>query len=160
MSKEWFEQWFDSKYYHILYNYRDEGEAREFLDNLLDFLKIPLKSKIIDIGCGRGRHAKYLSEQGYDVTGIDIAAASIDFAKSFENNHLHFYCHDKRQTFRKETFDIALNLFTSYGFLKERSDLEKEKHGHESQDWRKNGLGLSQCGKNQALGVPKGKDQP
>ena len=40
-SKEWFESWFNSPYYHILYKDRDESEARLFLDNLISFLKPP-----------------------------------------------------------------------------------------------------------------------
>lgn len=124
MSKEWFETWFDTSYYHILYGHRDENEARNFIGNLLTYLELSNDVKIIDIGCGRGRHAKLLNEKGYDVTGIDIASSSIEYAKQFENQHLHFYCHDKRKVFREGAFDVGLNLFTSYGFLKQRNDLE------------------------------------
>ena len=38
-NKEWFEDWFDSPYYHILYKNRDENEAKNFISNLIDFLK-------------------------------------------------------------------------------------------------------------------------
>lgn len=125
MAKAWFEQWFNTKYYHILYSHRNESEARKFLIKLMDFLSIPAKSKIIDIGCGRGRHAKFLSEMGYEVTGIDLAKSSIDYAKRFEGKKLHFFCFDKRNIFKKGHFDLALNLFTSFGYLKNREDLEK-----------------------------------
>jgi len=124
MSKAWFESWFNTRYYHILYSHRDEGEAKGFMTNLMDFLQIPLESEVIDIGCGRGRHARFLSAMGYNVTGIDIADSSIEYAKQYECENLHFFCFDKRKIFKKGKYDLALNLFTSFGFLRNRSELE------------------------------------
>ena len=124
MTKPWFEEWFDSRYYHILYSHRDDGEAQDFMLRLLNFLLLEKNSQIIDIGCGRGRHARFLSDQGYKVIGIDIAPTNIDYAKQFEGENLHFFCFDKRKIFKKASFDIALNLFTSYGFLKNREELQ------------------------------------
>lgn len=125
MGTSWFEQWFNTKYYHILYSHRDENEARTFLKTLTNYIKLPKNSKIIDIGCGRGRHARFLNELDFFVSGIDIAQKNIDFAKKFENEKLHFYCFDKRNVFESEKYDLALNLFTSFGYLKDRKDLEK-----------------------------------
>lgn len=125
METSWFEQWFNTKYYHILYSHRDENEARIFLETLTNYINLPENSKIIDIGCGRGRHARFLNELNFSVTGIDIAQKNIDFAKKFENERLHFFCFDKRKIFEKGKFDLALNLFTSFGYLKDREDLEK-----------------------------------
>ena len=124
MEKAWFEQWFDTNYYHILYSHRDEGEARAFIESLMQFLDIQKGSEVIDIGCGRGRHSKYMCELGYNVTGIDIACSNIDYARRWEEENLHFHCFDKRNVFSKGKFDLALNLFTSYGFLKSRTELE------------------------------------
>ncbi len=124
MSKAWFVKWFDSKYYHLLYSYRDENEAKSFMKNLVDFLKPEKDAKIIDIACGRGRHAKILNDLGYDVTGIDIAPSNIDFARKYESDHLHFFCHDKRKVFKHSGYDFALNLFTSFGYLRNRHELE------------------------------------
>jgi len=55
----WFEHWFNSPYYHILYKDRNEKEAQIFIDNLISYLQIPKKSNILDIACGNGRHSKY-----------------------------------------------------------------------------------------------------
>lgn len=125
MGTSWFEQWFNTKYYHILYSHRDENEARLFLKTLTNYIKLPKNSTIIDIGCGRGRHARFLNELDYSVSGIDIAQKNIDFAKKYENENLHFFCFDKRNVFERGKFDLALNLFTSFGYLKDREDLEK-----------------------------------
>ena len=81
----WFKDWFNSEYYHILYKDRDTKEAQNFIDNLIKNLNIKKNSKIIDIACGKGRHAKYLNQQGMDVIGIDISPESIKYAKKHEN---------------------------------------------------------------------------
>ena len=49
---DWFADWFNSKYYHILYQNRDEKEAENFIQNLSQFFK--KEDKIIDIDCGAG----------------------------------------------------------------------------------------------------------
>ena len=64
-QKEWFASWFDTSYYHQLYNNRNEDEAKLFISNLLDFLKLDKKAKLLDLACGKGRHAKTLNEFGY-----------------------------------------------------------------------------------------------
>ena len=67
MQKEWFAEWFNTEYYHILYKDRDEDEANRFISNLLSFLSIPKKSKLLDLACGKGRHSKILNSFSYDV---------------------------------------------------------------------------------------------
>lgn len=114
---EWFSTWFDSPYYHILYNNRNALEARQFMDNLLAYLHPKPHGKILDLACGKGRHSVYLNEKGYDVTGIDLSEHSIAYAKQFENKRLHFAVHDMREVYQPETFDFILNLFTSFGYF-------------------------------------------
>lgn len=116
-SKEWFETWFDSPYYHILYQHRDEKEAEFFLDNLISKLQVPLHSRVLDVGCGKGRHSIFLNKRGLDVTGFDLSAESIAYDKQFENDSLEFYRHDMRQVFRVNYFDLVLNLFSSFGYF-------------------------------------------
>lgn len=115
---DWYKNWFDSRYYHILYKERDNYEAKIFIDNLIKYLKIPTKSKIIDIACGKGRHSIYLEQKKMTVTGIDLSNKSINHAKKFESNNLHFFIHDMRKKFKEEKYDVAVNLFTSFGYFK------------------------------------------
>lgn len=122
MQHKWFKHWFNSPFYHILYQKRDHKEAEFFIDRLTQFLKPSDESRILDIACGKGRHAIYLNEKGYDVTGIDLSEQSIQHAKTYENDRLHFFVHDMRKLFYINYFDIALNLFTSFGYF----DTEKD----------------------------------
>ena len=114
---EWFGEWFDSPYYHILYRSRDESEAKLFIENLLKELKPKADAKFLDVACGKGRHSIHLNSMGYDVTGIDLSEQNIEIAKASENDKLHFYQSDMRDSFRENEFDFVFNLFTSFGYF-------------------------------------------
>ncbi|MBL6449817.1 class I SAM-dependent methyltransferase [Fulvivirga sp. 29W222] len=115
--KEWFGQWFDSPYYHILYKHRDHEEASEFIDNLVEYFHISKDHKLLDLACGKGRHSIYLNRKGFDVVGVDLSAQNIEHAKQFENNKLHFFIQDMRHDFAENEFDFVLNMFTSFGYF-------------------------------------------
>lgn len=120
-NKNWFETWFDSKYYHILYKDRDASEAEQFMDNLTHYLNLPEEAKILDLACGKGRHAIYLNQLGYDVTGVDLSENSIQEAAKSSNEQLHFRVHDMRIP-TTEKYDAVLNLFTSFGYFEQEED--------------------------------------
>lgn len=119
---EWFECWFDSPYYHVLYKNRDFTEAELFIDNLIQLLQPKKSDRFLDLGCGKGRHSIYLNKKGFDVTGIDLSEKSIASAKTSENETLHFYTHDMRKLFRTNYFDVVVNLFTSFGYFEQERD--------------------------------------
>ena len=77
MTGEWFESWFNSEYYHILYKNRDYAEAEKFISRLMDFLCPKPDAKFVDIACGKGRHAIFINKLGYDVVGYDLSEESI-----------------------------------------------------------------------------------
>src|SRR5215471_16353092 len=101
----WFKIWFDSPYYHKLYTHRSEEEARDFIDELIPVLHPESNARMLDVGCGAGRHCKQLAAKGFDVTGIDLALSSIRQAKKYETASLRFFQHDMRQPLVKNRFD-------------------------------------------------------
>ena len=135
----WFENWFDSHYYYLLYKNRDDKEAESFINNLMRYLKIPKKSKLIDIACGKGRHAIYFNKKGLNVTGIDLSQKSINIAKKNKKRNLRFAVHDMRMVFKKNTFDIVTNLFTSFGYFENDED-EQRTINAMSENLKKDGL--------------------
>lgn len=120
--KPWYHSWFNSPYYHLLYKERDSKEAEFFLDNLIDKLALGKGSNIVDIACGKGRHSVYLNKKGFNVTGIDLSNESIKYCKQFENETLEFFEHDMRTAFRIKYFEVAINLFTSFGYFEKQHD--------------------------------------
>ncbi len=119
---EWFESWFDTPYYHLLYSNRDYTEAENFITKLTADLGLPPNSKIIDLACGKGRHSVFLNKLGYDVLGLDLSRQSIEFDKQFENETLKFQVHDMRNPIEAELKDAVFNLFTSFGYFDNESD--------------------------------------
>jgi len=115
-ASKWFKYWFNTPYYHLLYNNHDYKEARFFMSNLVSYLKLKQDDSILDLACGKGRHAIFLNSLGFDVTGLDLSENSISDALKSANDSLHFRVHDMRQAFVKK-YNAIFNLFTSFGYF-------------------------------------------
>ena len=128
MTKEWFANWFDSPYYHVLYQNHNEQDAERFIDNLLNHLTPQYdaaekcQTTILDLACGKGRHSHHMAGEGFDVTGLDLSVSSIRFAQQYETAKLHFYQHDMRKAFRINYYDFIFNFFTSFGYFDHDKD--------------------------------------
>jgi len=121
-TKEWFGEWFNSPYYHILYRDRDYKEAQKFIDKVVDYFQLSAEDKILDLACGKGRHSIYLNEKGFNVVGVDLSEQNVNYANQYANIRLQFAKHDMREVFREGAFDYVLNMFTSFGYF----DAQKE----------------------------------
>tara|TARA_B110000879_G_scaffold22125_1_gene28537 strand:- start:297 stop:1031 length:735 start_codon:yes stop_codon:yes gene_type:complete len=122
MNKDWFVNWFNTSYYHTLYQHRDEAEACRFIDNLCAYLKIEQGAKILDLACGKGRHSIHLAKKGFLATGIDLAKESIIKAKASSISNVEFDVHDMRLPYKENEFDFVFNLFTSFGYFKNQQE--------------------------------------
>ena len=126
-EKEWFESWFDSKYYHFLYQSRDDDEANEFIRRLQEKLQLDKGARILDLCCGKGRHSFILNRLGFkNVHGIDLSPNNIEYANSKLKPEIIFRKHDMRDIYRANYFDVIFNLFTSFGYF---TELKSEKNG-------------------------------
>lgn len=118
----WFERWFNSPYYHILYQHRNPEEAEHFVENLLNYLQAPPDARFLDLACGAGRHARFIHQHGYRTTGADISPLNISLAGEFAQSGLDFFVHDMREPLCEDCFDYVLNLFTSFGYFEDETD--------------------------------------
>jgi SAM-dependent methyltransferase len=121
-SPEWYLNWFNSPFYHLLYNNRNFNEALFFIDRLCEKLQLPAHAKVWDLACGKGRHSIALNKKELDVVGTDLSENSILEAIKSSNSTLDFYVHDMRKPFRINYFDVTLNLFTSLGYFSNSND--------------------------------------
>lgn len=116
----WFEEWFNSPLYEKLYVNRDEDEAQQLVDLLEETLTLHTCSRILDLGCGRGRHSINLARKGYNVTGIDLSDQAIETAKERAEElgleNVSFKVGDMRNPL-PQTFDAIVNLFTTFGYF-------------------------------------------
>lgn len=98
-----------SKYYNLLYSDKNyEGEAKYVLELIKRFF--PNSNHILDVGCGTGIHANLLSQEGYDVEGLDMSAEMLKTAK--ENYpKIIFYQSDARSFNLNKKYDVITSLF-------------------------------------------------
>lgn len=123
--KNWYDTWFDTPYYHLLYKNRNQMEAGNFIEHLVQHLKPSKEALFLDVACGKGRHSKHIHQLGFNVHGIDLSEKSIKEASIFNNERLHFEQHDMREVYRSNYFDYAVNLFTSFGYFDDVIDNQK-----------------------------------
>src|SRR5512133_2802618 len=79
-KKQWYEALFEDyakKYDAEVFTRGTEGEC-DFIENELKFNK---SLKILDVGCGTGRHSIELTKRGYRITGIDLSDSQLALAR-------------------------------------------------------------------------------
>jgi SAM-dependent methyltransferase len=124
-NNEWFTTWFDSPYYPLLYAHRNEDEALAFSQRVVRLLRAYLANtnapfRLLDLACGRGRYSAFFAYSGYDVTGVDLSANSIAEARAKYTEPsllLQFLERDIRDLGFEASFDVVVNLFTSFGYF-------------------------------------------
>jgi len=121
----WFESWFDTPEYHRLYAAHDDREAAAFVDRLVNWLAPPPGARMLDLGCGAGRHAHALAAHGFDVIGLDLAPETIRRAQRHETSRLHFVHQDMREPFGHEKFDHVFSFFTSFGYFADAAEHDR-----------------------------------
>jgi SAM-dependent methyltransferase len=124
-QKDWFASWFDTSYYHLLYQHRSEEEAQAFIERLVKFLDLEPQTKVLDLACGKGRHSRTLFALGLQVIGTDLSEQSIHFAQQSATGGLRFLVHDMREPLPNERFRAVFNLFTSFGYFDDTSDNQR-----------------------------------
>ena len=111
-NKQWYETLFEDygrKYDNESFTHGTTGEC-DFIEKEIEYDKT---IRILDVGCGTGRHSVELTKRGYNVTGIDLSESQLKRAreKASENNlKINFLLHDARDLPFKDEFDVAIML--------------------------------------------------
>lgn len=111
-QKQWYELLFENygkKYDEESFVQGTRGEC-DFIEKEIGFDKT---LKILDVGCGTGRHAIELTKRGYSVTGIDLSESQLERAREkteSEGLKIDFLQHDARNLPFKNVFDVAIML--------------------------------------------------
>lgn len=83
------------------------------IDFILEHLKIAPASRILDVGCGTGRHSVQLAKHGFTITGIDLSEGMLAIARQrAQDNHasVEFIRADATRWSGDENYDVALCL--------------------------------------------------
>ena len=128
MQKQWYESFFENyaqKYDNENFTHGTLGEC-DFIEKELAFDK---SLKILDVGCGTGRHAIELSKRGYNVTGIDLSESQLKRAREkaeAANLVIDFQCQDARNLSFNGEFDVAIMLCEGGFSLMETDEMNFE----------------------------------
>ncbi len=117
----WYRTWFGTPYYKLLYGHRGEDDAEAWVRTILARTGLGGGAEVLDMACGRGRHARWFREAGCRVTGIDLSGESIAEAR-LEVPGCRFEVHDIRVPYAEGSFDAVVCLFTSLGYSADRED--------------------------------------
>lgn len=119
---------FWTKWAPFMFHERRWEQAQEEAANIISLLQISPKASILDLCCGPGRHSLQLARTGFSVTGVDRTKTYLQKARKQarrEGLNIKFIRDDMRDFCRPNTFDIAINLFTSFGYFEDISDDRK-----------------------------------
>jgi SAM-dependent methyltransferase len=112
---DWFEQSFGEEYLR-LYPHRDETDAAEAIELIAAHMQGKQIDAVLDLACGAGRHARLLCDRWWTV-GLDLSQALLRVARSESPDAPYVRADMRELPFATESFDLAVNLFTSFGYF-------------------------------------------
>ena len=117
---EWYKNWFNSEDYLKVYRHRDQKEASELVQLVINNIDVSKVKTILDMAAGSGRHALIFAKEGFDVTAVDLSENLLSIGKKSaedENLEIEFVHSDIRQFNPNIKYHLILNLFTSMGYF-------------------------------------------
>jgi len=109
-------QWYEELFTNFADKYEDESFTQGTLGEV-DFIEKEINydknCKILDVGCGTGRHAIELTKRGYGVTGVDLSENMLEKARKNASNaglEIDFRQADARNLSFNEEFDLVIML--------------------------------------------------
>ncbi len=95
------------------------------VDAIKSLCKIQQDETILDLCCGIGRHSLEFTRRGHKVVGVDRTKLYLERAKEtakMENLNIEFVLDDMRKFHRENSFDIVLNMFTSFSYFEDHGE--------------------------------------
>jgi SAM-dependent methyltransferase len=102
--------------YDPLYSDKDYSAEATLLDRAIARYGEPGMRRVLDLGCGTGRHAAELSSRGYGVVGVDRSPSMLRIARERAPS-LRFVESDMTDIALDETFDVVVILFAALSYL-------------------------------------------
>src|SRR5215211_6847850 len=113
-------QYYDEIYASIDKNYAAEAEKAH---RIIQEYKQTSGTSLLDVACGTGFHASLLSKH-YQVEGLDLDRKMLAVAKK-KHPKIRFHHGDMTDFDLKRQFDAIVCLFSSIGYVKTKSRLQK-----------------------------------
>ena len=110
-----------AKYYDLIYSWKNYEEEVERIKELIKEYKKSEGKRLLDVGCGTGKHLEYLKND-YSCVGMDLNDEMVAIAKQ-NIKEVKFMQADMIDFDLKSKFDIILCMFSSIGYVKTYSNL-------------------------------------
>lgn len=127
-KKEWFDnEDFWRETFPFMFPEERIASADDTVKKALSLAKVKCKS-VLDLCCGPGRCSVALSRRGFSVTGVDQTRYLLNKARTRARAagvNIEWILADMRDFVRPESYDLALSMFTSFGYFENRSEDEK-----------------------------------
>ncbi len=124
---EWWREFFDEQYLRLAAEMFSEDENRKQAADIWAMLDLKPGCRILDAPCGWGRLSRRWAELGGEVLGIDQSGVLISEAErqrdGMDPGRLRYLQHDFRVPLAESGFDVACNIFTSFGYGTEDDDV-------------------------------------
>ncbi len=118
----WFRRWFGPEYL-ALYPHRDREEAERGAGLFLREADVAPGDRILDLGCGQGRHLAAFRERGLESTGLDLSRPLLRRARQATDGRVPLVQADMRSVpLADGSFDAVTSFFTSFGYFASRSE--------------------------------------
>ncbi|MDR3336566.1 MAG: class I SAM-dependent methyltransferase [Treponema sp.] len=139
-KKEWFhDESFWEQYAPVMFDHKRWTEVPRVADGITRMARLPLYEyppvyaakdaaagpKVADLCCGFGRITLELARRGFAVTGVDLTASYLAAARddaAYEHLEAEFLRRDVREFKREDAFDLAVNLYISFGYFENKDD--------------------------------------
>jgi SAM-dependent methyltransferase len=108
-ARHWFEDLADHMGSTYLRYSFTKGTKRE-VDSLVDRVGLEPPSRILDVGCGPGRHANELGRRGYSVHGVDLSDTFLDVARADAPGLVTYSRHDASALPFADEFDLVISI--------------------------------------------------
>lgn len=110
-------------YYNTFNKDKDYKKEAKQIDNLIKKYGNNI-FKILDFGCGTGKHDIELKKLGYHCTGIDLSPEMIKIANNdLGKKDINFFVEDIRKFRTKETYDAVISLFHVMSYQNKNQDI-------------------------------------
>ena len=124
---DWWETFFDQDYLRIWGQvFTDEVNTRQAAE-LWSLLGLNPGCRLLDAPCGWGRLSRRLALLGAMVLGVDQSETLLTEAEAQRGDlpmeQLRYLRHDLRKSIPEKGFDVACNIFTSFGYGTEEEDI-------------------------------------
>lgn len=117
----WYRAWFGPAYLE-LYPHRDEDEARRAVDLLLRETSPSPGTRVLDLACGAGRHARALAERGLRPMGIDLSAHLLREARRRSPSIPLVRADMRRLPLAPASVPVLTSFFTSFGYFESEAE--------------------------------------